>query len=124
MSKRNSLVPVPLTRVYNQGKVWLPAAGQWIRIKDMTPRHRLNSARMLMRQAETRAMQLGFAELCIMRGAPDVVVDDWLREDGERLNDPQKWMRETKLYRALIKGLQVDAAPASVDRLFAEEWTR
>lgn len=92
----------PITgSIYEQGEWWRQKTGEWIRVADMAPSHRANTAAMLLRKATAIAIRRGFAELAVYADAPDDVVDSWLHEDGQRLDDPEAWMRGTALYRAL-----------------------
>ncbi len=93
----------------DQGKWWRTSGGGWVRIVDMEPRHRLNTARWLLRRASTLADGIGFEELRLFRDAPDDVADGFLAEDEARMADPQRWLTGTVLYRALVEGLRPDA---------------
>lgn len=99
--------PKSLRRLFEQGKFWRTRDGEWVRVKDMHPAHRANAARMLLRKASEYAQAVSMADLHTLTAAPDEVVDDAFREDMERTADPEKWIRSTKLYRRLVKGLPV-----------------
>jgi len=94
--------------VYDQAEWWRQKGGQWIRIADMEPGHRANTAAMLLRNAEGIAWRLGISELTVFRNAPDDVVDSWMQITDQRERDPQRWMRGTALYRALTADLAPD----------------
>lgn len=109
-------------RVYDQGEWWRQKGGEWIRIADMEPRHRANTAAMLLRRAGDIAWRLGISELAVFRDAPDDVVTSWMQTVEDREQDPRRWMTGTALYRALTTGLGPDMRPddvmmAQADRL-------
>lgn len=101
-------VPRSLRENFEQRKYWHAVEG-WLKIEDMTPTHRLNAARGLERGAEHIEQLVAFEELRVLYGAPDEVVDDFMQEMNIRQRNPGKWIRETKLYKALVKGIKIDA---------------
>lgn len=94
-----------LPELFKQGKYWRQQSGEWVRVKDMHPAHRANAARMLLRDAADYAVKVSTAETTVAFGAPDEVFERALQEDAARTRDPEAWMRSTKLYRRLTKGL-------------------
>jgi hypothetical protein len=92
----------------DQGKWWKSNEG-WIKIKDMTPGHRINAARMLLRAAKNIEASYSMSSLYLYVDAPDDVVDSLLDADNRRAANPEAWLRDTRLYRKLTKGLAVDA---------------
>lgn len=101
--------PRTLAGLFEQGEWWKPANGTWIKIEDMTPGHRHNTAAMLMNKADALAFNVSMAGVWRFAGAPDDVIEEWIREDKERMDNPKEWMRSTVLYRTLTASLRVDA---------------
>jgi hypothetical protein len=106
--------PRSLRELFEQGKWWKGAEG-WIRVKDMTPAHRLNVARLLIRNAADYAEQMAWSTHAALVGlnAPEEVVDDMFREMEERDAEPTAWMCKTKLYRKITKKIKIDASPTN-----------
>ncbi len=106
--------PRSIREMFGQGKWWKGRDG-WIRVKDMTPAHRLNAARVLITKAPLYAEAVSWSDFCGMLAfnAPDDVVDSMFHEMGQRDADPAAWMRSTKLYRKITKGVKVDASPVN-----------
>jgi hypothetical protein len=102
--------PRSLRELFDQGKWWKGRDG-WIRVKDMTPAHRLNAARVLLDRAALYAEAFAWSDYRFAFGAPDEVVDSVFHEMEQRDADPAAWMRNTKLYRKIIKGVKIDASP-------------
>lgn len=100
-----SIRPQSLPALFAQGKHWRRADGTWVRVKDMHPAHRANAARMLLRDAAEYAQAVSVASLSLSLGAPDEVLESAYQEDMAREASPVAWMRSTKLYRRLVKGL-------------------
>lgn len=98
--------PDIVTRM-NQGEWWRQKSGEWIRIADMASSHRRNTAAMLLRNAAAYELRYGLVELGIdtLHEAPDSVISEIERKQEIRMRDPEKWMRSTPLYRALVNGL-------------------
>jgi hypothetical protein len=105
----------PLTgSIFDQDEWWRQRDGSFIRIAEMSPGHRYNSAAMFMRAAPTHALRyaMGFR-----RSMPaEDECGDMTMESLERAayelyelteRDPAGWLRGTKLYRALTSGLKV-----------------
>lgn len=86
----------------NQGEWWKTQADEWVRIADMTPGHRANAAALMQRAAASIEMRYGISMLGLYANAPDDVIDAFLVEDARRQGDPERWIRSTVLYRALI----------------------
>lgn len=95
---------------FDQGEWWLQKSGAWIRVADMSPSHRYNTAAMLMRHAEAHAFNYG------MMLAGEVSLHDggeMAHESLERMvdehaeKDSREWLRSTALYKALTAGLIV-----------------
>jgi hypothetical protein len=104
----------PLTGpIVDQGEWWRQRDGSFVRIADMTPGHRYNSAAMLMRGAPVAALKYAL-NFRISIPSPDDVGDmtmDSLEREAAEVDaatgDPATWLRETALYRALTAGLAV-----------------
>lgn len=92
-----------------QGEWWRTKEGEWVRIADMAPSHRINTARMLLRKSAGYAEAMRWAEFGIMHGAPDEVVDSWLNSDDRRTANTTAWIASTALYKALVAGLAVQS---------------
>lgn len=92
-----------------QGEWWRTKEGEWVRIADMAPSHRINTARMLLRKSAGYAEAMRWAEFGIMHGAPDEVVDSWLNSDDRRTANTTAWMASTALHKALVAGLAVQS---------------
>lgn len=98
--------------LFRQGKWWKAGDGTWIRVKDMTPSHRANTAVLLLRNASVIADRIGWIEFAQMShwislGMGEMAAEDaeeaTFRDDERRTADPEKWLRSTKLYRSLTK---------------------
>lgn len=87
----------------DQTEWWKTGDGSYIRVAEMEPRHRANTVRWLMRRAGALVDAMGIQDLPLLYGAPEEAVDAYMREDEERLNDPEGWMSRTPLVQALRK---------------------
>lgn len=105
--------PVSVTARFDQGEWWRKKTGDWVRIADMSPGHRYNTAAMLMRSAEVHGFHyvMGFAGTVDAHDGGDMaheslerMLDDLIRQTDK---DPRGWLRETSLYKALTAGLSV-----------------
>jgi len=105
--------PVSVGARFDQGEWWLQKSGAWIRVADMSPGHRYNTAAMLMRTARVHAFRYAwdFAGQVSAHDGGDMahaalerLLDD-LNEQSA--TNPRKWLRSTTLYRALTAGLAV-----------------
>lgn len=109
--------PLSVRERFDQGEWWRMKDGTWIRIADMAPSHRGNTARMLMRRAAHHAFMYSFGllrEVNIVQSGPlalsgemsldaiDRMLDDTERETSE---DPHGWLARTTLFKALVDGL-------------------
>jgi hypothetical protein len=112
--------PVNPADYLDQGEWWKTKDQGWMRISDMTDSHRLNAARWMVRHAEAWEQRAAIIELGWYQNAPDEVVDSWMQDIDERMGDPQTWIRETALHRALIAGLAPDMRVD--DDLMAQLW--
>lgn len=103
--------PLSVTARFDQGEWWLTKDGRWLRIADMDETHRYNVAAMLMRRAARHAFAYSWAFVGVVSAhdggdmAHDALerISDELNEKTAR--DPQGWLRETALYRALTARL-------------------
>lgn len=86
----------------NQGEWWKTQADGWVRIADMTPGHRANAAASMQRAAASIEMRYGISMLGLYANAPDDVLNDALSESEQHQIYPERWIRSTVLYRALI----------------------
>lgn len=105
----------PLTgSIFDQGAWWRQRDGSFIRIAEMTPGHRYNSAALFLRAAAAHAWRY---VANIQRAVPgegecgDLTMNS-LEHEFDKLSelttrDPAGWMRETVLYRALTAGLKI-----------------
>ena len=106
-------VPVPpgaprtTVTLLQQGKWWKSANG-WIRIKHMTPAHRANVARGLMRQVDKLVMLNRIHTEFTIFDAPDGVWNSLTNELSSIDADPATWLRNTKLYRKLTRDAKPD----------------
>jgi hypothetical protein len=110
-------------RYLGQGEVWLPNGKPSIPIADMDPEWRYNAARWLERRAIYFAMSYSYGEI-ISLALPlyvsgdsrnrrlseldlmsEAAADDFDREADWRAMNPEAWIRQTPLYRALTEGL-------------------
>lgn len=91
---------------FNQDKEWAPRPPrERVSIADMDPAWRFNSAAMLLRNAAAYAERYSWGELAMFGDAPDDVQHAMECGDDERRRNPQRWMRGTQLFRALVRGL-------------------
>jgi hypothetical protein len=88
--------------MFDQGVWWKTKDSGWVRITDMTPEHRANTARFLERRASAYEDAVAWSEFAVFRGAPDGVVDEWLGDMERRSDNPEAWIKSTPLYRALV----------------------
>ncbi len=93
---------------YLDQTVWWKSLNGWILVADMSPEHRRNAAAWLLRQSFRWEDRAAWEEFRIFGNAPDCVVDEWLAEVSDRQEDPQRWARESKLYRALTEHMKPD----------------
>ena len=101
-------VPRSIAQMMDQGKWWKTADEGWVRIKDLTPAHRLNAAKGMMRAAATIEFQYGWNVTLMLGNADDGVAGPIMDELDNNSANPRKWLRRTKLYRKMIKGLAPD----------------
>lgn len=105
--------PRTLADMLDQDVWWRQKSGTWIKVADMSPGHRYNTAAMILRAAGAYAFRY------VMQFAGEVGAHDggeMAHESLEReldmlhekaVNNPQGWMRETRLYKALTAGLTI-----------------
>jgi hypothetical protein len=97
----------------HQGNWWRRQNGEWVRIAEMNPGHRYNTAAMLMRNARVYAGMV--ADRCLIEASEhdggnmaqdrlDRIADHAFRQANE---DPADVLRETTLYQALTVGLTI-----------------
>lgn len=96
-----------------QGTWWRRQSGEWVRIAEMNPGHRYNTAAMLMRNAHV------YARLIAIQCLDDASEHDGGDGAQDRLDriayhavrqaaeDPADVLRETTLYQALTAGLTI-----------------
>jgi len=105
--------PLSVTARFNQGEWWRTRDGRWLRVVEMEPGHRYNTAAMLMRTAHIQAGRYawGFAGMVAEHDGGDMAhesLERALDEIVEQIGgDPQGWLRGTVLYKALTAGLTV-----------------
>lgn len=96
-----------------QGDWWRRQSGEWVRIAEMNPGHRYNTAAMLMRSAHMYAYAIArdaALDAGSYRGG-DMAQEslDWIADHAARqaIEDPADVLRETTLYQALTAGLTI-----------------
>lgn len=108
--------PLSLTARFAQGEWWRRKTGEWVRIAEMSPGHRYNTAAMLMRNAPAIAFRHAWAfgsEAADYDGgemAHDALERIAVGLTEQAVNDPSGWLQSTTLYRALTAGLAVQGA--------------
>lgn len=117
--RRHSDLPRPdgapgtLADMLDQDVWWRQKSGAWIKVADMSPGHRYNTAAMILRVAGAYAFRyvMQFAAEVGMHDGGDLAHNSLEREldmlHEKAVNDPRGWMRGTKLYKALAEGLAV-----------------
>lgn len=105
--------PISATARFDQGVWWRKKDDSWVRIADMTPGHRYNTAAMLMRNAAHHAFvySMGFSVMVAAHDGGEMAHDALERMDAEirrqSFCDPAGWLRSTALYKALTAGLTI-----------------
>lgn len=106
----------------NQADFWYPKPpAEPVRVAEMDPAWRYNAARMLLRHAALLADRYSWGELAFISGpmgpsgdaACDAVESAFDEAERFRAEDPQGWMRTTRLYKVLTAGL-----PANPSKLY------
>lgn len=106
--------PLTVVAQFDQGEWWRQKSGTWIRIADMAPGHRYNTAAMLMRAAAVHGYRYatGFSIEAARHDGGEMAHDSLERIADELWesvrNDPAGWLRGTGLYRALTAGLAIN----------------
>lgn len=99
-----------------QGEWWRRRTGEWIRIADMSPGHRYNTAALVMRGAGQNAVMLAreMAGYAAGHDGGDMAQAslDQAAYDAQllALTDPQRAIRESMLYRTLTAGLTIQGS--------------
>jgi hypothetical protein len=83
---------------------------EWVRIADMTPAARTHAARLMLAKAERIEGIVEWEEMRLLGDAPDDVYASFEYAWDRRSADPQRWLRDTALYRALTAGPKFDGA--------------
>ena len=98
------IMPRNTDELLQQGTWWRPNGGEWTEIAAMSPEHRLNTARMLMRRARALKIRSEIDALWFATryGGPDD--DGMFWEEGPEQH-PTVWLEATPLHRALVAGL-------------------
>lgn len=105
--------PATVVSLFDQGEWWLNRGKRWLRIADMGPGHRYNTAAMLLRGAPVHAFRYawGFSGMVanhdggeMAHDALEQAADELFRETA---GQPHAWLRATSLYKALTAGLTV-----------------
>lgn len=116
--------PVSVIARFDQRKWWRRQDDSWVRIADMSPGHRYNTAAMLMRNAAHHAHVYSWAlsgKVAAHDGgdmahdALERMADEVTRQS---ISDPRGWLRGCAIYQALTAGLTVrgeGAAPWQQD---------
>jgi hypothetical protein len=96
----------------HQDEWWQPKVGPMLRIVEMDQMWRHNTAAFLLRRAPrlaAREWALMVADASGPLGPSGDMACDAFEAELDRLNDdPEGWLRETPLYRALIAGLPAE----------------
>lgn len=101
----------PVRHRLDNDETWTTKDGQVLRYEDMTPRHRLNTLRMLLRQAPGLAlsywMRIWADPLLAPRG--DMAQMDVERFEDETMADPKAWLlNDTRCGRRLHELVTAD----------------
>ena len=116
------IVPTSTYELLHQGTLWRPRGQDWMPIADMTPEHRLSTARFLLRRAKAMKLRSEIDEMFAFSrfGYPD---DMGLDFGQEPYVNPTEWLTGRPLYRALVADLpEGGAAYAAVARR-ARHWS-
>lgn len=103
--------------LFDQAEWWCRRDGSFIRLSEMNPGHRYNTAAMIMRNAarHAHAYSLTFSMMASRHDGGDMAHEALERQADEiarqSIYDPQGWVRGTALYRALTAGLLVQGDP-------------
>lgn len=113
----------------SQGETWVPNGKPPLPISEMDATWRYNAANWLLRRASHLAAMYGYGLLYAFdesperevigerdgepvlgdwgpaREIPAEVLDELLRQDTERANNPETWLKTTPLYQVLVKEL-------------------
>jgi hypothetical protein len=93
----------------NQDVSWMTKGGDLVLIQDMDHNHRRNAAAMLMREALRVAYAYSFeSPLPDPEHTGEVAYDIVAAAEFERLDNPEKWISDTPLFKALVDGLRED----------------
>lgn len=85
---------------------WMTKGGDIILIKDMDHNHRRNAAAMLTRKAYQLALAYDFAyPLPDPDSCGDMAYQSLEAAQYARLENPERWISSTRLYQALVDGL-------------------
>lgn len=96
-----------------QGKWWRRKNGSWIKVSDMSPGHRYNTAALVMRAAWRYALALAMDAIysAVSHDGGDMAQDCLDRDAAEAqhyaMHEPQTPIRRSALYRALTDGLAI-----------------
>lgn len=96
-----------------QDKWWRLGDNTLTRRKDMKTVHKVNTLAWLVRNADK--LIRADIDFAYSTGAPDDVIDEAEAQARWRLREPQLWMLNTPLARALLSDLCELAYPAPVD---------
>lgn len=105
--------PLSVTARFSQGTWWRRVNGSWVRIAEMDPGHRYNTAAMLMRGAPHHAFRYawGFAGEVTAHDGGEMAHDALERAldqlTSQAIRDPREWLKGTALYKALTAGLVI-----------------
>lgn len=94
--------PESVTARLGQSEWWRTRDGRWLRIAEMELRHRRNAAAMLLRNAAAYEFTVSMSLAADMS---EHVEEAFMEAAARRMENPHRWMRGTRLYRALIAGL-------------------
>jgi hypothetical protein len=123
VDERPEGAPRDLAGILRQKKWWRTRTGEWVRVKDMAESHRHNVARLLLRNARAYSDQIYMRESLIAADAPDGVWNAIEADAHRRDSDPVGWMRRTKLFRQMSKGMGAPSA-SDLNRKLAEQAER
>lgn len=100
----------------DQDKVWQTKTGEVVRLKDMTPSHRENTLRLLLRGAQSYKVSYEFR---LLSWAPsgDMACDDWdAIVDELSAKDSVVWLSEFPLVQKLQKLVAKDQRRAAKEQ--------
>jgi hypothetical protein len=116
----------PVNWLVHQSEWWRPRDGRLVRIADMDPHWRYNTAALLLRNAQRHAGREASAVASLASGplgpSGDAACDAVDHEIKYLCDRSGRWMQGTRLYRALISGLPRDSESLELLQKQARHW--